>query len=139
MSVALPSDDSEEEDSGVTGSAAAAESRPAMDLAPLAGAATTTAAPPASHASANTAAAACASGRAGPDSWLMGLFSASLFEAHGCRCHPGSVRNGAVKRNENNQYCLDCTHAHGTGMCKLCLPGHAACCSGRIFQIRKYM
>lgn len=75
----------------------------------------------------------------GPEPWLSGLFTASLFEHHGCRCHPGSVKNGTVKRNENNQYCLQCTHAHGAGMCKLCLPAHAASCPGRVFQIRKYM
>lgn len=75
----------------------------------------------------------------GPDPWLSGLFTAALFEHHGCRCHPGSVKNGAVKKNENNQYCLQCTHAHGAGMCKLCLPAHAAACPGRVFQIRKYM
>jgi hypothetical protein len=69
----------------------------------------------------------------------MGLFNAALFEPAGCQCHPGIVRNGTVKRNENNQYCLACTHAHGAGMCKLCLPAHAACCPGRVFQIRKYM
>ena len=40
---------------------------------------------------------------AGPAPWLMGLFTCSMFEHHGCRCHPGSVRNGTVKRNENNQ------------------------------------
>ena len=74
-----------------------------------------------------------------PQPWLMGLFNVALFEHHGCRCHPGTVRNGTVKRNENNQYCLDCSHVAGTGMCKLCLPAHAACCSGRVFQIRKYM
>lgn len=74
-----------------------------------------------------------------PQPWLMGLFNVALFEHHGCGCHPGTVRNGTVKRNENNQYCLDCSHMAGTGMCKLCLPAHAACCSGRVFQIRKYM
>ncbi|PSC76161.1 PLATZ transcription factor family [Micractinium conductrix] len=76
---------------------------------------------------------------AGPAPWLMGLFTCSMFEHHGCRCHPGSVRNGTVKRNENNQYCLDCTHVVGSAICKLCLSGHAASCPGRVFQIRKYM
>ena len=74
-----------------------------------------------------------------PQPWLMGLFNVSLFEHNGCRCHPGTLRNGSLKRNENNQYCLDCSHATGAGMCKLCLPAHAACCPGRVFQIRKYM
>lgn len=78
-------------------------------------------------------------GTQGPEPWLSGLFTAALFEHHGCRCHPGSVKNGTVKKNENNQYCLHCTHAHGAGMCKLCLPAHAASCPGRVFQIRKYM
>lgn len=90
-------------------------------------------------AAAPPAAPAPAAAGAAPEPWLLGLFNVALFEHQGCRCHPGMVRNGTVKRNENNQYCLECSHVTGAGMCKLCLPAHAACCSGRVFQIRKYM
>ena len=100
--------------------------------------------PPAAAAAIEAAAAAATAAarpasQAMPEPWLLGLFNVSLFEHNGCRCHPGAMRNGSLKRNENNQYCLECSHAHGAGMCKLCLPAHAACCSGRVFQIRKYM
>ena len=116
-------------------SAPAVESPLAEDQPQACGAAAATTCGPAIAAAPGTV----SQRRGGPDPWLAGLFTVSLFEHHGCRCHPGTVRNGAMKRNENNQYCLHCTHAHGTGMCKLCMPAHSTACGGRVFQIRKYM
>ncbi|KAI3438419.1 hypothetical protein D9Q98_000850 [Chlorella vulgaris] len=138
VSAAQPSPS--EDDSQHSGGAPAVDSRPAgqgvVDQPPQAAAA---AAPADFFAAAAAAAVPRVPSSGSPAPWLMGLFESSLFEAVGCPCHPGTMRNGVVKRNENNQYCLGCTHAHGVGMCKLCLPAHAASCPGRVFQIRKYM